>query len=349
MSDDGKTQKPTPKRIKEFRQKGEIARSPDLAGTAALLGGVVCLIATGGSTVEAICDLMRGCAAAIANPDQAELLGPCLDVILKAVIPTGIGAMLGFAIGACTQLGWPPTFKKPGFDLGKLFSLQAIGGALSPKQGGGRVLKAMAKTAGVCLVVWIVLRGEMEKFLAAPALEAAGLARQTASGASRIAIGALFALAALAALDYLIARRRLTKKMMMTPEEVKREFREQEGDPLVRGRRRRRMRELARRRVSAEVKGADVVLVNPTEYAVALRYDAVEGRAPRVVAKGRRAAAAHIRELARKAGVPILVRPPLTRLIFKLVPEGREIPAQLYQAVAEVLAYVYRLKAGARR
>ena len=100
MSDDGKTQKPTPKRIKEFRQKGEIARSPDLAGTAALLGGVVCLIATGGSTAASIADLMRGCAAAIVNPDQAELLGPCVVVFLKAVVPAGIGAMLGFAIGA---------------------------------------------------------------------------------------------------------------------------------------------------------------------------------------------------------------------------------------------------------
>jgi flagellar biosynthesis protein FlhB len=344
VSDDSKTQKPTPKRIKEFRKKGEIARSPDLAGTASLLGGVVCLMATSGSTATSLSELMRACAAALSNPDQAKLLVPCMAVFVKAVIPAGIGAMLGFAIGACLQLGWPPTFKKPGFDLGKLFSLQAIGGALSPKQGGGRVLKAMAKTAGVCLVVWIALRAELDKFLTAPALEAAGLARQTASGAGRVAMGALFALAVLAAFDYLIARRRLTKKMMMSPEEVKREHREQEGDPLVRGRRRRRMRELARRRVSAEVKSADVVLVNPTEYAVALRYDAEEGRAPRVVAKGRRAAAAHIRELARKAGVPILVRPPLTRLIFKLVPEGREIPGQLYQAVAEVLAYVYRLR-----
>jgi flagellar biosynthetic protein FlhB len=87
-----------------------------------------------------------------------------------------------------------------------------------------------------------------------------------------------------------------------------------------------------------------VVLVNPTEYAVALRYKTDKDRAPRVLVKGRRGAAGHIRELARKAGIPILERPPLTRLIFKLVPEGREIPAQLYQAVAEVLAYIYRLK-----
>jgi flagellar biosynthesis protein FlhB len=184
----------------------------------------------------------------------------------------------------------------------------------------------------------------MDQYMVNPALEAAGLGRQMAAGAGRLTVGAVAALCAIAILDYLIARRRMTKRMMMSADEIRREMREQEGDPHVRGRRRRRMRELARRRLVVEVKQADVVLVNPTEYAVALRYSADKDRAPRVLAKGRRAVAAHIRELARKAGIPILERPPLTRLIYKLVPEGREIPAQLYQAVAEVLAYIYRLK-----
>ena len=104
------------------------------------------------------------------------------------------------------------------------------------------------------------------------------------------------------------------------------------------------MRELAKRRLAAAVKTADVVLVNPTEYAVALRYRAGEDRAPRVVAKGRHAVAERIRDLARRAGIPIMPQPPLTRLLHKLVPEGKEIPRTLYHAVAEVLAYVYRLR-----
>jgi flagellar biosynthetic protein FlhB len=132
--------------------------------------------------------------------------------------------------------------------------------------------------------------------------------------------------------------------MRMTPEEFKREHREQEGDPHIKRKRRQRMRELAQRRLHAAVKGADVVLVNPTEYAVALRYRSDEDRAPRVVAKGRKHQAERIREIARKEGVPIVAQPPLCRLVHKLVPENREIPAQLYHAVAEVLAYVYRLK-----
>ena len=117
------------------------------------------------------------------------------------------------------------------------------------------------------------------------------------------------------------------------------------GDPQIKGARRRRMRELARRRLSSDVKKADVVLVNPTHVAVALRYDSDAGGAPRVLAKGKGELADKIREMARKAGVPILSRPPLARLIYKLVPAGAEIPAALYKAVAEVLAYIYALRA----
>jgi len=344
VGDEGKTQKPTPRRIQEFRKRGEIARSNDLASSVALFGGVVCMMSFSDQTARDLADLMRASAAALQTPDGVIPLGNAGRVFARAVTPGCVGAVLGYMLGAVAQLGWPPTFKKPGFDLTKVFAPQAIGQALSPKQGAGRVLKALLKTTAVVAVVWGVLRTEMDRYLAAPVLEAAALAQRTATGAGHVAIGAIAALAALAAFDYLLARRKMSKKMMMSPEELKREHREQEGDPMVRGHRRRRMRELARRRVSAEVKKADVVLVNPTEYAVALRYSAEGDRAPRVLAKGRRNAAVHIRELARKAGIPILQRPPLARLIFKLVPEGREIPAQLFEAVAEVLAYVYRLR-----
>lgn len=344
MSDqDQKTHKPTPRRVAEFRKRGEIARSPELASTAALLGGVLCMIGFAGPSADAMADLLRVTGAGLDNPDHSTDLRSTGRAFAIAVAPVGIGAMLGYVIACASQLGWPLTFKKPGFDLAKVLSFQAIGQALSPRQAAGRVLKAVLKTGVVVGVVILTLRAEMERYQAAPAMEAAGLTRQIAGGAARLAIGAGAALAVIAVLDYVWARRRLMKRMMMTPDEIKRDMREQEGDPQIRARRRRRMRELARRRAVDVVK-ADVVLVNPTEYAVALRYSADEDRAPRVLAKGRRVVAEHIRTIARKAGIPILERPPLTRLIYKLVPEGREIPAQLYQAVAEVLAYVYRLK-----
>jgi flagellar biosynthesis protein FlhB len=338
-----KTHKATPKRQAEFRKRGEIARSTELASTGALMGGLFLLIGFAGASASAVADLMRAAGAGLDTPDRVPDFSTAGRVFTAAVSPVAVGAMLGYAVCTFVQLGWPPTFKKPGFDLGKIFSFAGLGQSLSPKQAAGRVLKALLKASAVTAVVAIAVRLEMHRFLAAPTLEAAGLSRQLASGAARVALGGGTALAAIAVFDYILARHRHTKKMMMSADEIRREMREQEGDPQVRGRRRRRMRELAHRRL-VDVNKADVVLVNPTEYAVALRYSADKDRAPRVLAKGRRAVAAHIRELARKAGIPILERPPLTRLIYKLVPEGREIPAQLYQAVAEVLAYIYRLK-----
>jgi flagellar biosynthetic protein FlhB len=152
------------------------------------------------------------------------------------------------------------------------------------------------------------------------------------------------ALAALAVIDYVLQRRRLWARMRMTRAEVMREQKQEEGDPQIKRRRKKRMQEISRRRLESAVKGANVVIINPTEYAVALRYRSQHEQAPRVVAKGRGALAERIRKLARRAGIPIMAEPPLCRLIYRLVPEGREIPAQLYRAVAEVLAYVYRIQ-----
>jgi flagellar biosynthesis protein FlhB len=154
---------------------------------------------------------------------------------------------------------------------------------------------------------------------------------------------AFAALGALAAFDYLLARRRLNDKMMMGIDEIKREHRQQEGDPQIKGKRRQRMRELGRRRLVDAVKTADVIVVNPTHYAVALRYQAEKDHAPQIVACGVDEAAQRIRDIAREAGVPILSRPPLARALHK-VGEGKTVPAPLFKAVAEVLAYVYRLR-----
>jgi flagellar biosynthetic protein FlhB len=137
-------------------------------------------------------------------------------------------------------------------------------------------------------------------------------------------------------------------QMMMSADELKREHKESEGDPMVKSRRRQRAREMAKRRIAVTVPTADVVVVNPTHYAVALRYDDTSDRAPIVVAKGVDEVAARIREIARKHGVPVMSRPPLARALHKHVKEGRPVPANLYRAVAEVLAYVYRLRGGKR-
>ena len=152
-----------------------------------------------------------------------------------------------------------------------------------------------------------------------------------------------FALLALAAADFLFQRYDMRGQLKMTRQEVKDELRQTEGDPLVRGRIA-QVRRSFLARVMQAVPEADVVLVNPTEFAVALKYDPTSDGAPKVIAKGQRLIAQRIREVALEHGIPVIENPPLTQAIFRAVSVGREITAELYEAVAEVLAFVYRLR-----
>jgi flagellar biosynthetic protein FlhB len=147
----------------------------------------------------------------------------------------------------------------------------------------------------------------------------------------------------LAAVDYLVQRRQMDGSLKMTLQEFKEEMRDAEGSPQMKARMRQRARQLARRRMMQDVPKADVVITNPTHVAVALKYDAKHMAAPRLLAKGERLIAQHIKMLARQHGVPVVENPPLARAINKSVEVGMEIPADLYQAVASVLAFVYRM------
>jgi flagellar biosynthetic protein FlhB len=339
MSDAERTHKPTPKREKEFRKRGEIAHSSDLTSAATFAVGLAG--AAGGAVAAwgALCSLARTAAAGGELDDIAHAARYGFTV---AVAPVLVAALVGCFLGGGLQLGWPPALKTPSFDLGKVFGFAGVAEVLSPRAMARRLFTALAKVFFVGAAVALVVRAEVADGLALadPRLLPARLGH----AALRLGVVAALVLGALAGIDYLLARRRIGERMKMTPDELRREHREQEGDPHVKGRRRRRMRELAKRRLVAETKKADVVLVNPTHYAVALRYDTAAGGAPRVVAKGTDEVAARIREAARSAGVPVLSRPPLARALHKLVPEGQEIPPKLFHAVAEVLAYVYRLR-----
>ncbi len=344
-----KTQKPTPKRLRDFRKRGDIALSKDVMAVATLLGGAVALIAFADDAGRAIADLLSVCVRKVDGSDASELPAAAAHTFVVCVIPPCVGAMLALLVSGTLQLGWPPALKSIKFDVVKIVTFQSAAQILSPKAALGRGANSLAKVGLVGVAMFIAARGEMMRFLEKPAVEPRMLAERLSEAALRLGLYSLVALTGLAAFDYLWKRRSVNNKMMMSSEEIKKEHKESEGDPHVKGARRRKMRQLAQRRLAVEVKTADVVIVNPTHYAVALRYQTDKEGAPRVVAKGRGPLAERIREMARKAGVPILPRPPLTRLLYKLVPEGREIPAQVYQAVAEVLAFVYKVRRGVRR
>jgi flagellar biosynthesis protein FlhB len=340
---DQRTFPPSPRRVEEFRQRGEVARSRDVTQVATLAGGAALGLAFAEPSLRAMVDCMGRSLAGLGSGTPAAQSGPTA-VVLWACLPVMTGAGAGYLLSSALQLGWPPALAWPRVNPGRIFSGPALGQLFSPRAMAGRGLKSTAKIAFCAAAAATAVGAEWDRFLETPALDAATLGTRIWRVTGQVTFRAGLALALLAVLDYALARRTMAAKMRMTRQEAQREQRQQDGDPMVRRRRKQRMRELGKRRLAVVVKKADVVLVNPTEYAVALRYRSSEDRAPRVVAKGKKHVAARIRELARKAGVPILVEPPLTRLLHKLCPEGREIPARLYQAVAEVLAHVYRVK-----
>ena len=342
MADPQRTHKATPKRIREFRKRGEIALSRDVVSAATLAGGFIGLIAYAGAARGALLDLTRNAAMASDGSDAADLASQAVHGFAIAAGPAMIGAAAGALLAILTQLGWPPAFKLPGFDLGRLSPVKNLPNTLSPGGMLRRTGSALAKLVVVGAIVVLALRHRV----VTDGLEAQGIGALAFGLIRRAMWLVLGALGAIAAIDYFLARRRIAAQMRMTPDEVKREHREQEGDPMVKGRRRARMRELAKRRIQMAVAKADVVVVNPTHYAVALRYDDKQDAAPVVVAKGIDEQAEKIREIARQHAVPVLSRPPLARALYKHVKEGRAVPANLDRAVAEVLAYVYRIRRG---
>jgi len=340
VADPQRTHKATPKRIREFRKRGEIALSRDVVSTATLTGGFIGLVAYAGAARGALLDLTRDAALASDGTSAVDLASEAVHCFVIAAAPTMLGAAIGALIAILTQLGWPPAFKLPKFDLSRLSPVHNLPNTLSPTGMLRRTGSALTKLVVVGAIVWVALRHRV----VADGLEAPGLAALAFDLIRRVMWLVLGALGVTAAVDYILARRRITAQMRMTTDEVKREMREMDGDPVVKGRRRARMRELAKRRIAAAVATADVVVVNPTHYAVALRYDDKRDAAPTVVAKGVDEQAEKIREIARQNSVPVLSRPPLARALYKHVKEGRAVPANLYRAVAEVLAYVYRLR-----
>jgi flagellar biosynthetic protein FlhB len=342
VADPQKTQKPTPKRIREFRKRGDIALSRDVVSAAAFAGGAIALIAYGATGWSAIRSLTRDVANSADGAVHEGLPHQALHAFMTAAFPVVIGAAGAALLSILLQLGWPPAFKGIKFDLGRANPLANLKNTFSLNAVMRRTGGATLKLVTIGLVVSLALAG-LASARPHTAVALGAMAASTIAHVLELVIGVL---AATAAIDYFFAKRKLNAQMRMSPDEIKREHKEQEGDPHIKGKRRGKMKELAKRRMSAAVAKADVVIVNPTHYAVALRYDEKSDAAPVVVAKGMDESAEKIREVARKHGVPVISRPPLTRALHKLVKEGKPVPANLYRAVAEVLAYVYRIKAG---
>ncbi|KWC89072.1 flagellar biosynthetic protein FlhB [Burkholderia cepacia] len=347
-SDLDKTEAATPRRREKAREEGQVARSRELASFALLAAGFYGAWLLAGPSGGHLQAMLRGAflfdrATAFDTNRMLSAAGSASLEGFAALLPllafTGVAALLApMALG-----GWlisQKTFElkfdrlNPISGLGRIFSIQG------PIQLG----MSLAKTLVVGVIGGVAIWRSKDELLGL-AMQPLGVALPDALHLVAVCCGTTVAgMLVVAALDVPYQIWQYNKKLRMTKEEVKREHRENEGDPHVKGRIRQQQRAIARRRMMAAVPKADVVVTNPTHFAVALQYTDGEMRAPKVVAKGVNLVAARIRELAAEHNVPLLEAPPLARALYHNVELEREIPGSLYSAVAEVLAWVYQLK-----
>lgn len=347
MADDfsDKTEAPTPRRRTEARRKGRVPRSQELAAALLVLGGFVALLIFGRSIWDGMLRVTRlglawegpiqaGDAVAVGllvGLDAAKTVAPLLIVLIAMTL-------LVTFVQVGPLLTWTPL--KPSFS--KINPLSGLARIFSSRTAVQLVLN-VGKLLLIGGVVYFTLLGWMDKLIYASALDFVSLLPLAADLCFRMAVRVGLVMLLLGLIDFLYQRYRHERDLRMTKAEVREELRSMEGDPVMKRRRRQVQMQLALQRIRRDVPRADVVVTNPTHVAVALKYDAESMTAPRVVAKGADFMAMRLREVAAASGVPIVERPLLARAIYTEVAIGREIPGKFFQAVAEVLAYVYEL------
>ena len=348
---DSRTERASEKRLREAREKGDSPRSRDFSAAAVTLAGVAILLSMRNGIASRIANLLHdglsirraavydsnalGSALLATSTQALWVLVPIFAITLVATVASPLaGGGLNFSTQA---LGFKGSRLDPLSGIGRMFSMKSA----------VELAKALLKVAVIACAAAIVLRNgfpELVSLSNAPlksgvshALDLTGIATLTLA-AALMGIG-------LIDLPYQI--RDWHKRQRMTREELKQEYRESEGSPEVKGKVRQMQAQIARRRMMADVPTADVVVTNPTHFAVALKYDDRKHGAPIVVAKGVDHVATQIREIAKKSKVTLLEAPPLARALYRTTEIGAEIPSALYVAVAQVLAYVFQLRRAA--
>jgi flagellar biosynthetic protein FlhB len=343
-----KTEAPTPKRRAEARQKGQVARSADLNGAVVMLAGLFALGATGPASAERLGEAMRGALAQTADPEVVarhsigHVLTSMGSAIVRSVAPVALACALAAIAVSAAQVGFKPSAKALKPDPKRLNPISGAKNIFGPNAL-AELLKSLSKVGVVGAVVFAFVSPQITQLAAGVGMDPVTLAGMLSSSIRAIAMRAAAAYLVIGLADYAWQRHRHEKSLKMDIQEVKDEAKQHALPAEVRGQIRRRQMQAARARMMADVPDADVVVTNPTHFAVALRYDGTKS-APEVLAKGQDLLALRIREIAREAGVPIVEDKPLARGLHAAVEVGELIPEELYAAVAEVLAWVYRTR-----
>jgi flagellar biosynthesis protein FlhB len=344
---DERTEQATPRKRDQAREKGQVARSQELNSVAIVFFGMIALSIFATSIYNNLANVfyfnlhMTGTDLTVASAYKLFIDNGTafLKIIAPILLFLGIvGILINLA-----QVGAMITFEPltPKFD--KLNIISGIGRLISTKTL-VELIRDTIKITIIGYIAYLTLKGELKNYIPLVDQEVGQIMMFMARVSLKICLRVSAALLVLAILDYAYQRFEFERQIRMTKQEIKEEYKLFEGDPLIKSRIRRIQREMAHARMLHDVPKADVVITNPTHLAVAIQYDPSSMSAPKVVAKGERLIAQKIKEVAIKAGVPVVENQPLARAIYEAVDIGMSIPAKLYRAVAEVLAYVYKLK-----
>jgi flagellar biosynthetic protein FlhB len=341
-----KTEQPTEQKLKKAKAEGQIGRTPDIGAWFGMLAASIMLPKTLGKAMEHAQELTVKIPEAVANPDPQLALGVLKDGLFSAfwaVLPLALTMMAVGVAAAGAQGGIRVATKLfiPKFNrLNPLPGIKKMFGPQSLWEG----TKALVKTGVLGGVLYLTMKDIVPVLMTPGRLQLGSLLSVVDDATLTLIQAASAAGIVMAAADYFVVRKRTNKQLRMTKDEVKREHKNSDGDPHLKGHIRAKQMAMARNRQMADVPTADVVMVNPTHVAVALRYDPAKG-APRVVAKGSGVIAAKIRDLATEHRIPMVQDVPLARALYGSCEVGQEIPAEFYGAVAKVLAFVMSLKA----
>lgn len=356
MSEDAgdKTEAPTARRRTEAREQGNIARSTDLTSAALLLAMMFMFHFFGENLVAAMKTLMTEAMSASEMSNFSGLglfavFGHSVWLVFRAMAPLLAGILFVAVVANLCQVGFFVSTQRLQPNLGALNPFRGLSRLFSGGQGGMQLVMTLAKMVLVGLAGYSAVHGRLAQIVGVQQLDFGQIFSLGTSVIYSICLRVGLILLILAVIDYFWQRYRIEKSLKMTKQEVKEEMRRMDGDPHIKQRRRQIQLQKAVNRLKSAVPKADVVVTNPTEFAIALQYDSATMHAPKVVAKGRGYMAMRIRELAIEHGVPILERKPLARALYKLVEVGQYIPEEFYSTVAEILAYVYELTGKIKR
>jgi flagellar biosynthetic protein FlhB len=346
MADQSKTEKATPKRLSKAREKGQFAVSRELVAATQFTVFVLFMSMAIGGWMTTVKQTLRSSleSAFTTQLDIPTILQISSSLLNRIFVPLAIAA----SVAAAVTLGVHLFITKMGFSFGKLsFDINRFNPVNKFKeifrQGPIGFLQALAMLIVFGTTAWMLAMQNAEKFLSIPFSSLETGLGMVAASLKDLMWKAAAVFLVFGFIDLFRQKRRYANDLKMTKQEVKEEGKENEGNPQVRGKIRRMMRDLSRKRMLKDVATATAVVVNPTHYAVAIRYNHEAMATPIVVAKGKNLLALRIRAIATEHNIPLVENPPLAQALYKSVDVGREIPPHLYRAVAEILAYIYRL------